>query len=91
MPCDYLFGMRATTIKLDGELYKKVGRLKPMDQSATAYVRALIEREHTQREQLAAAEAYRAFLEANPEERTALAGWEQAALVEAPKADEGPR
>lgn len=78
--------MAATTIKLDEDLYEKVGTLKASEQSATAYVRALIEREYNQRQQRAAAEAYQAFLQAHPEEQTDLETWEQALLAEAPRA-----
>jgi predicted transcriptional regulator len=78
--------MAATTIKLDADLYEKVGDLKASEQSATAYVRALIERAYSQRQQQAAAEAYQAFLQAHPEEQAELAAWEQAELVAAPRA-----
>lgn len=78
--------MRATTIKLDGDLYEKVGRLKPADQSATAYVRALIEREHSRCQQQLAAEAYQAFLLAHPEEQAELETWAQAPLADTPAA-----
>jgi len=61
--------MAATTIKLDEDLYEKVIDLKAAGQSATSYVRALIEREYSQRQQHAAAEAYQAFLQAHPEEK----------------------
>ncbi len=72
--------MAATTIKLDEDLYAKVGDLKAAEQSATAYVRSLIEREYSQRQQKAAAEAYQAFLSANPEEQAELQAWESAPL-----------
>jgi len=77
--------MAATTIKLEGDVYEKVGNLKGAEQSATAYVRALIEREYSQRQQQAAAEAYRLFLQDHPEERTELETWEEAPLGEAPR------
>jgi predicted transcriptional regulator len=76
--------MASTTIKLDEDLYEKVGDLKAVEQSATAYVRALIEREYSQRQQRAAADAYQAFLQAHPEEQAELATWESAPLTEAP-------
>ena len=76
--------MASTTIKLEDDLYAKVGGLKAPQQSATAYVRALIEREYSQRQQAAAAEAYQSFLAANPSEREELATWETAPLAEAP-------
>jgi predicted CopG family antitoxin len=78
--------MAATTIKLDEDLYEKVSDLKSAEQSATGYVRALIEREYSQRQQQAASEAYQAFLQAHPEEQTELETWEQAPLAEALRA-----
>ena len=78
--------MAATTIKLDADLYAKVGDLKASEQSATAFVRALIEREYSQRQQQAAAEAYQAFLQAHPEEQDELATWAEAPLAEASRA-----
>jgi len=44
----------------------------------------LIEREHSQREQLAAAAAYQALLVTHPEEQAALAEWASAPLADAP-------
>jgi len=78
--------MASTTIKLDADLYEKVGYLKAAEQSATAYVRALIERESSQRQQQTAAEAYQAFFQAHLEEQTALETWDRAPLAEAPQA-----
>lgn len=77
--------MAATTIKLDSDLYEKVGDLKGTGQSATAYVRALIEREYSLRQQRAAAEAYQAFLQTHPEERAELEAWENTPLADAPR------
>ena len=68
------------------DLYEKVGDLKASGQSATAYVRELIEREYSQRQQHAAAEAYQAFLQAHPEEHVELVTWAEAPLAEAPRA-----
>lgn len=72
--------MPATTIKLESDLLKKVTLLKPKDESVSAYVRELIEREHRARENRIAAERYQQFLDENPEERTALEAWESAPL-----------
>ena len=74
--------MPTTTIELDADLQEKVGALKAPEQSPIAFVRALIEREHSQREQLAA--AYQALLVAHPEEQAALAEWASAPLADAP-------
>jgi hypothetical protein len=76
--------MPTTTIELDADLQEKVGALKAPEQSPIAFVRALIEREHSQREQLAAAAAYQTLLVAHPEEQAALAEWASAPLADAP-------
>jgi hypothetical protein len=73
--------MSATTIKLEADLVKKVVSLKPRDESISAFVRELIEKEHQARENRTAAVIYQQFLEDNPEERAAMEGWESAPLV----------
>lgn len=79
--------MPATTIKLDSDLVQKVTSLKPSDQSISAFVRGLIEREHRAREFREAATAYQRFLDANPEERAAMETWESAPLVDDAESD----
>jgi predicted CopG family antitoxin len=73
--------MSATTIKLESDLVRKVTALKPKDESISAYVRELIEREHRARMHRAAAITYQQFLHDNPEERAAMEVWETAPLV----------
>ena len=72
--------MPETTIKLEADLVKKVTALKPKDESISAYVRELIEKEHRAREHRAAANLYQQFLYENPEERAAMEVWESAPL-----------
>jgi predicted CopG family antitoxin len=74
--------MSATTIKLEADLVKKVTALKPKDESISAFVRELIEKEHRARSNREAALAYRQFLHDHPEERAAMEGWESAPLVD---------
>jgi len=74
--------MSATTIKLEADLVKKVTALKPKDESISAFVRELIEKEHRARENRAAAVVYQQFLEENPDERAAMEVWESAPLVD---------
>lgn len=62
-------------------MVKKVTALKPKDESISAYVRELIEKEHRTREHRAAAGLYQQFLNENPEERAAMEVWESAPLV----------
>jgi predicted CopG family antitoxin len=74
--------MSATTIKLEADLVKKVTALKPKDESISAFVRELIEKEHRARENRASAVVYQQFLEDNPDERAAMEVWESAPLVD---------
>jgi predicted CopG family antitoxin len=76
--------MPSTTIKVEPDLYSKVGSLKAPGQSITAYVRTLIEREYSQNQQALAAQKYQLFLAAHPEEAAALKSWESAPLSEPP-------
>ena len=73
--------MPATTIKLEADLVKKVAALKPKEESISAFVRALIEREHRARANAGAAARYREFLQDNPRERAVMEAWEAAPLV----------
>jgi predicted CopG family antitoxin len=74
--------MSATTIKLEADLVKKVTALKPKDESISAFVRELIEKEHRARENRTSAVVYQQFLEDNPDERAAMEVWESAPLVD---------
>lgn len=74
--------MPATTIKLEHDLVRKVSGLKPKDESISGFVRLLIEREHREREQRAAASAYQRFLAAHSEEKAAMEQWAAAPLSE---------
>ncbi len=78
----YPFGMPATTIKLEADLVKKVTALKTKDESISAFVRELIEKEHRVRTHREAAVEYQQFLRENPEERAAMEVWESAPLVD---------
>jgi predicted CopG family antitoxin len=72
--------MSSTTIKLEPDLVRKVTALKQRDESISAYVRELIEKEHRARANRDAALAYRQFLQDHPEEREAMEVWEKAPL-----------
>jgi predicted CopG family antitoxin len=80
-PVLYLKSMSATTIKLEADLVRKVVALKAQNESVSAFVRELIEREHRARANRDAALAYRQFLNNQPEERAAMEAWESAPLV----------
>ena len=77
--------MQATTIKLDARLHTAIRRLKPREQTLTAYVRELVAREEKNAALEAAADAYTALLTAHKDEAAWLAGWAAAPLAETPK------
>ncbi len=72
--------MPATTIKLEHEWVSKVAKLKAKDESVSAFVRSLIEREHQERLNRLAALKYNQFLDEHPEELAAMEDWEGAPL-----------
>jgi len=77
--------MKATTVKVEGELLVELERAKPTSQSLTTYVRAAL-RQHVRRQQMmAAADRYTAFLRQHPEERAWLDAWDRADLARPPK------
>jgi len=65
---EHLESMRATTIKVDGELLRELERLKPASRSLGAYVRCVLQRE-VLRQKMAAAERYTEFVRATPDEK----------------------
>jgi hypothetical protein len=77
--------MSATTIKIEGELLDALNRARPRDQSLTAFVRAILEREILRRKLDEAAQKYAEFLSESPEEREWLTDWEEADLATPPK------
>ena len=74
--------MPATTVKLESDLAQKAADLKSDGQSISAFVRALIEKEHRSRQLNESARAYEQFLRDNPDEREAMEVWESAPLSE---------
>jgi hypothetical protein len=77
--------MRATTIKVEGDLLKELERTKPPALSLSAYVRALLTQEVLRRKMAAAAERYVEFVRDSPSERAWLDEWERADLTATPK------
>ena len=72
--------MKATTIKLEGELLKNLTSFCPADVSISAFVRNLLSTAVKKQKMLEAAKKYQAFLEEHPEEKTALELWQEADL-----------
>ena len=77
--------MKATTIKLEGELLLELERSKPESLSLSAYVREVLTKNLRRRKLAEAAASYEAFIEANPEERSWLREWDGADLASPPK------
>ena len=68
--------MRATTIKLEGKLLEDIEAAKPADRSLSAHVRWVLQKDLERRRVRDAAAAFRAFVDAHPEERAWLADWD---------------
>lgn len=77
--------MKATTIKVEGELLRALERAKPAAQSLTAYVRSVLEQEVVRRRMADAADRYASFLQEHDDERLWLEEWDAADLVRPPK------
>lgn len=72
--------MSATTVKLESDLVRKASELKQPEQSISAFVRSLIEKEHRDRLLKESAHTYEQFLRDHPGEREAMEVWESAPL-----------
>jgi hypothetical protein len=77
--------MRATTVKVEGDLLEELERTKPPSQTLSAYVRSILEREMRRQKIAEAADRYAAFLRETPDERTWLEEWANADLVRPPR------
>ena len=82
--------MKATTIKLEGELLEELEASKPKGESLSAYVRTLLRRNLDQAKIRDAAVAYRAFVTSNEVERKWLDEWDRADLNRAPRDKKEP-
>ena len=76
--------MRATTVKIEGDLLAGIEAVKPAGRSVSAHVRSVLRKDLDRRKARAAATAFRAFMEAHPEERAWLAEWEGVDLASVP-------
>jgi hypothetical protein len=77
--------MKATTIKVEGDLLRELERTKPRSQTLSAYVRSLLEREMRRQKLAQAADRYADFLRETPDERTWLEEWVSADLARPPR------
>ena len=78
--------MKATTIKVEGELLAALERTKPQRQSLTAYVRSLLEQALARHRMVEAVDRYAEFVKETPGEDAWLAEWETVDLTRPPKA-----
>ena len=72
--------MKATTIKVEGDLLEEIEKMKPSSQSLSGYVRSVLRREVLRNRMAGAAERYAELLRSNPAERGWLDEWETVGL-----------
>lgn len=77
--------MKATTIKIEGDLLSELEAAKPETVSLSAYVREVLRKDLQRRKLSQSAVAYEQFLAANPEEQSLLREWDEADLERAPR------
>lgn len=83
--------MKATTIRLDGDLLSEIESTKPEGQSVTAYVRDVLQKEVRRQRARNAAAQYHEFLAQNIDERQWMDEWAAAGLVTPPRLDAAER
>ena len=77
--------MKATTIKVEGDLLKELERTKPRSLSLSAYVRGVLQQEVLRHKMAEAADRYVEFVRESPSERAWLDEWDGADLARTPK------
>ena len=73
--------MRATTVKLEGDLLQKIEAAKPVDRSLSAHVRWVLRKDLERRQAREASAEFKAFIDAHPDEQAWLAEWDGADLA----------
>ena len=76
--------MRATTVKVDGELLKELRAAKSPSQSLTAFVRDVLRQELLRRKMAAAEGRYADFVRESADERAEIEEWESVGLERPP-------
>ncbi len=77
--------MKATTVKIEGDLLAQLEQAKPENVSLSAYVREILIKDLRRQESAHAAVTYEEFLAAHPDEQSQLREWNEADLASAPK------
>ena len=80
--------MKATTVKVDGNLLRSIEEMKPPQQSVTAFIRSVLQKEVDRRTLLQAAHEYRDFVKEHKDEGEWLDEWDRADLVSVPTTKE---
>jgi hypothetical protein len=70
--------MKATTIKIEGELLNELEATKPESLSLSAFIREVLKKDLRRRKFSQAAASCEEFLAENPEERLLLREWDEA-------------
>ena len=76
--------MRATTVKIEGELLKGIEAARKPGQSVASYVRRALQADLERRLARDAAAAFKEFVETHPEEKRWLDEWDSADLASEP-------
>jgi hypothetical protein len=76
--------MQATTIKIEDPMLSEIKNILPKDQSLSAFIREVLEREIRRRKMIDAGNQYAEFLAGSASEREWLEDWESADLTNAP-------
>lgn len=73
--------MKATTVKVEGDLLRELNLRKPPAQSISGYVRSILQQEVLRQKMAEAADQYAEFLRNTPSEREFLDEWDRADLA----------
>lgn len=76
--------MKATTVKIEGELLAGIEAARKPGQSVAAYVRRVLQSDIERRLAREAAAAFKEFVERHPEEKRWMHEWDGADLASAP-------
>ena len=77
--------MKATTVKIEGELLDGVEAAREPGQSVASYVRRVLQRDLERRLARDAAAAFKEFVETHPEEKRWMDDWDGADLASKPE------
>ena len=76
--------MKATPVKIEGELLEGIEAARTPGQSVAAYVRRVLQRDLERRQARAAAAAFMEFVATHPEEKRWMNDWDSTDLASPP-------